>query len=125
MIGVVLWSDPEGKSAVFWCEDQGDLAYFERQDAGYVGGSLFVAGDMVQFDVTYDGKMRRAVDPHLLQEKVCQSLPSRLRQTAQAQQKPQPTPPEKVASQSNCAKVIPFEGRRAMSARSGMRALNA
>lgn len=120
MIGVVLWSDPDGKSAVFWCEDQGDLAYYERKDEILVSGSLFVAGDMVQFDVRYDGKMRRADDPRLLQEQVCQSLPSRLRQTAQAQPAPAPEP-----AQPGSAKVIAFEGRKAVGGQRRLRALKA
>lgn len=122
MIGVVLWSDPDGKSAVFWCEDQGDLAYFERQDEGYVAGSLYVAGDMVEFDVHYDGKMRRAVDPQLLHEKVCQNLPSRLRQTAQSQADAKQ---QAAAAQTGSAKVVPFEGRKAKSAPKVFRALKA
>lgn len=118
MIGVVLWSDPEGKSAVFWCEDQGDLAYYERKDDVFVGGSLFVAGDMVQFDVRYDGKMRRADNPGLLQEQVCQSLPSRLRQAAQPAPAPEPVTP-------GSAKVIAFEGRKAVGGQQRLRARKA
>lgn len=123
MIGVVLWSDPDGESAVFWCEDQGDLAYYERTGDAFVSGSLFVAGDMVQFDIRYDGKMRRAVEPRLLQEQVCQSLPSRLRQTAQAQ--PDTSSPPAQQATGQCAKVVPFEGRRAASARPQLHAVKA
>ncbi|WP_299876078.1 hypothetical protein [uncultured Sulfitobacter sp.] len=123
MIGVVLWSDPDGNSAVFWCEDQGDLAYFERTGDVFVGGSLFVAGDMVQFDIRYDGKMRCAIEPRLLQEQVCQSLPSRLRQTAQAQ--PSQTTGTTGQATGRSAKVVPFEGRRATAAKPQLHAVKA
>lgn len=120
MIGVVLWSDPDGKSAVFWCEDQDDLAYFERVGEAFVSGPLFVAGDMVQFDIRYDGKLRCAVAPRLLQEQVCQSLPSRLRQTAQAQPPQAPLPETR-----QCAKVVPIGGARSLDADRELQAVKA
>ena len=83
MIGVVLWSDADGKSAVFWCEDQGDLAYYERKEEPSVSGRLFAVGDMVAFGLTHEGRLRRAQDPQLLVSRVGQDLPSKLRQTAQ------------------------------------------
>ena len=61
MYGVVLWSDPEVRRAVIWCEDQGRLAYYEapeRQPAQ--GDPFFIAGDYVEFDVTSDANLRRA-----------------------------------------------------------------
>lgn len=80
MIGIVLWSDPDDCKAVFWCEDQGDLAYFEGNDTG-VGPDLH-AGDMVQFDVSAQASMRIAHTPRLLQEQVHVDLPETLRKTA-------------------------------------------
>lgn len=82
MIGVVLWSDQTDRKAVFWCEDQGDLAYYECPSAKDDGYSFFDAGDMVQFDVSTDRRFRRAHNPTLVQESACVGLPDRLRQNA-------------------------------------------
>lgn len=54
MIGIVLWSDPVVAKAVFWCEDQGDLAYFRSKDPQNSPASALTAGDMVCFDVSTD-----------------------------------------------------------------------
>jgi len=97
MIGIVLWSDPEDQKAVFWCEDQGDLAYFEGGGtAGDLPASLH-AGDMVQFGVTARKNMRLAHDPQVLQEQACAGLPQTLRNAA-------PSSPTDAAS----ARIIPF-----------------
>ena len=48
MYGVILWSDPEGGQAVIWCEDRGDLAYYEAPERPDHGGyGFFDAGDYV------------------------------------------------------------------------------
>ncbi|WP_370401285.1 hypothetical protein [Sulfitobacter sp. JB4-11] len=109
MIGVVLWSDPDGKSAVFWCEDQGDLAYFEQTEEPHVGGRLFVAGDMLSFDVAYEGRMRRASNPQVLVQHVGKSLPAQLRQTAKKVQ----TSPSQAANTSRCANIVALDTHRA------------
>ncbi len=82
MIGVVLWSDQTDRKAVFWCEDQGDLAYYESPSVQEDGYSFFDAGDMVQFEITTDRRMRRAHNPRLVQESACVGLPESLRQDA-------------------------------------------
>ena len=67
MIGVVLWSDPLAGKAVFWCEDQGDLAYFDGLNEDTDIKKAFAAGDMVSFDVRRDRefrRLRRAVRKH-------------------------------------------------------------
>lgn len=85
MIGIVLWSDPDDRKAVFWCEDQGDLAYFDTPDPDLEGGGGFLAGDMVQFDVTIDHRVRKAHSPRLLHESVCTDLPATLKRSAAPQ----------------------------------------
>ncbi len=55
MFGVILWSDPVKGSAVIWCEDQGDLAYFDPSYKQAVGATPIVpkryqSGDLVQFE---------------------------------------------------------------------------
>ena len=76
MIGVVIWSDHHDRKAVFWCEDQGDLAFYEAAEGEEAG---FDAGDMVQFEVTIDARFRRAHNPTLLLGKACATLPAALR----------------------------------------------
>ena len=94
MFGVVLWSDPSDRKAVFWCEDQGDLAYYECPAVDDAGYTFFDAGDMVRFDVTMDQKLRRAHNPSLVQEHACVGLPDRLR--LDAAQESEPAPSDKI-----------------------------
>jgi len=61
MYGVVLWSEPYVKKAVIWCEDQGNLAYYDAGDTlCEPSHSFFEAGDYVEFDVSMDRDLRRA-----------------------------------------------------------------
>ncbi len=99
MIGVVLWSDQTDRKAVFWCEDQGDLAYYESPSLKEDGYSFFDAGDMVQFEVSTDRRIRRAHNPTLVQEHACVGLPERLRQDA-------------GADGATSGKIVPFTGQR-------------
>lgn len=88
MIGVVLWSDPQDRNAVFWCEDQGDLAYYTASPDSTDHHGLFNAGDMVEFDVIVERQYRKACNPHLIREKACQGLETHLRSTAQRLSEP-------------------------------------
>ena len=94
MIGIVLWSDPASRKAVFWCEDQGDLAYFEDSEDG---PDFFDAGDMVRFEVTTERRLRRAHAPTIVQPRVCTDLPEKLRRNGE---------PERTT-----ARIIPFTPR--------------
>ena len=85
MIGVVLWSDPVEGKAVFWCEDQGDLAYYEAPSSFGPDNGIFDAGDMVQFTVSLQSRQRLAHDPKLVLEKACADLPDTLRNSAAGQ----------------------------------------
>jgi len=61
MFGVILWSNSTDRKAVIWCEDQGDLAYYEEnQQNSEAHSAFFDAGDYVEFDVTVDENLRRA-----------------------------------------------------------------
>ncbi|MBT9382408.1 hypothetical protein KM176_00915 [Pseudooceanicola sp. CBS1P-1] len=56
MLGIVLWVAEESRTAVVWCEDQGDLVNLELcREATGTGQSLvrggLGAGDLVQFDL--------------------------------------------------------------------------
>lgn len=102
MIGVVLWSDVTDGKAVFWCEDQGDLAYFEGNCATNGAHASFDAGDMVQFDVSCDARVRKAHNARLVQGQACVGLPETLRSTGAAI----PVPAEPAGGRS--AQIIPF-----------------
>lgn len=57
MFGVILWSDNRSGSAVIWCEDRAELAYYETKTQVAVGqtpsaAACFDAGDLVQFDLS-------------------------------------------------------------------------
>jgi len=60
MLGVVLWSDRPGVRAVIWCEDHGQLAYFDRRSDPPGGARDVRAGDLVQFKVVRSGALRKA-----------------------------------------------------------------
>jgi hypothetical protein len=98
MFGVVLWSDAEDGKAVFWCEDQGDLAYFETSNGPIVDDMPFDAGDMVQFDVSVEQRLRRASNARLVQGKAYSGLPEQLRQNAH----------DDLEKTQGIAKVIPL-----------------
>jgi len=79
MYGVVLWSDVSENKAVFWCEDQGDLAFFHAcPEIDGAQCTEFDAGDLVQFDIYLDRKMRKALNPRVIREKARTDLPHRL-----------------------------------------------
>lgn len=85
MIGVVLWSDPAAGKAVFWCEDQADLAYFDASDpvSSVTSDDALTlgVGDMVQFDVCLDRQLRRAKSPKMIEQSACASLVDDLRKS--------------------------------------------
>src|SRR6056297_2733683 len=65
MYGVVLWKDIEGSRAVIWCEDHGDLAFLSAEEGMHSGADLD-AGDLIHFDVMWDGALRRANNAKLV-----------------------------------------------------------
>ena len=110
MIGVVLWSDNKAGKAVFWCEDHGDLAYYE-EPALPEGGAFFDTGDMVQFDISVHRRLRIADNPRLIEGKVSASLAEALRREGRAGSSDEENAAPKVAT----AQIIPF-ARRALCA---------
>lgn len=76
MFGVVLWSDTQAKSAVIWCEDHGDLAFYKTSEP--VQAAQFDAGDWVQFDVALERQQRLAVNPRLVAEGLYPELADQL-----------------------------------------------
>ena len=99
MYGVVLWSDVSDKKAVFWCEDHGDLAYFGgSQDCQNI---TFDAGDLVEFDVTLNSKLRTASNPRVIREKLDVDLPAKLLGQGTSNTACQPS-----------AEIVPFQSRQ-------------
>jgi hypothetical protein len=83
MIGVVLWNDPGTGKAVFWCEDHGDLAYFEPEIPTPERDHALSAGDMIHFDVSPHADHRRAYNPRLVRSRACKGIQRHLRQAAE------------------------------------------
>ncbi len=66
MFGVVLWHCAQRENAVIWCEDQGELAYYEITQNGADDGTRIAdlsVGDLWQFEVEACGGRRRVKQP--------------------------------------------------------------
>ncbi len=72
MFGVVLWCSSADQKAVVWCEDHGDLAFFDQsvdtRDSATSSNVNFDAGDLICFDLSEDGQMRQVMNPRLVAE---------------------------------------------------------
>ena len=68
MYGVVLWSDKDDSRAVIWCEDHGDLAYYNGCGESAFDGFSLDAGDLITFTVNEGRDMRLATNPRLIAE---------------------------------------------------------
>ncbi|PYC48461.1 hypothetical protein DI396_05660 [Litorivita pollutaquae] len=72
MFGVVLWSDTQDQKAVIWCEDHGDLAFYnagqETDAQSCFDGCSLDAGDLVQFEIDTAEATRIARNPRLIAE---------------------------------------------------------
>ena len=69
MMGVILWKNTNDGSAVIWCEDHGDLAYFDRPPDAMDAPWTLQAGDLVTFQLDAGSGIRRCrhlrfVDAH-------------------------------------------------------------
>ena len=74
MLGVVLWSDAAERKAVIWCEDHGELAFFNASDTVLNSDDFFDAGDLIQFEMKVKNSARRACNARLLVENCASSL---------------------------------------------------
>lgn len=82
MIGLVIWSDEAEKKAVFWCEDHGDLAYYNAELDNRRFPPHLRPGDMVRFDVNCVQNIRRAQNAELVSRRTCTGIQDELRQRA-------------------------------------------
>lgn len=78
MLGVVIWSNPQERKAVIWCEDHGDLAYFNDESL-LLGEIDLDAGDLVDFEMTTERDLRRVHNPRLVSERAFSGLDTSLR----------------------------------------------
>lgn len=60
MLGVILWSDPETRKAVIWCEDHGQLAFYHPDPAQVRVAEELAVGDLVKFELRQDSNLRYA-----------------------------------------------------------------
>ncbi|OWU83508.1 hypothetical protein ATO6_18290 [Oceanicola sp. 22II-s10i] len=111
MFGVVLWSDRRDDRAVIWCEDHGDLAYFNAREDALDATPELDPGDLVQFDVTETGRLRRARNPRLVAEDQYPTLAGDLKTLRQGPGiRTEPTP-QPESPRAERAIVLPFSGR--------------
>ena len=68
MFGVVLWSSKDDHKAVIWCEDHGDLAFYNGGGNSVFDGDGLDAGDLIRFNLSEGRDMRVATDPQLIAE---------------------------------------------------------
>ncbi|MFD1342472.1 hypothetical protein ACFQ4E_08590 [Litorisediminicola beolgyonensis] len=80
---MVIWWDSAKALAVIWCEDHGDLAYFNGQP-GDLESQTFEAGDLVSFDDRRTGGLRRAINPRRVVAGTFCDLPQKLRSAPSA-----------------------------------------
>ncbi len=105
MLGVVLWSNTNDNKAVIWCEDHGDLAYFNGTPEDHDALLGFDAGDLVQFDLREEQRQRYARNPRRVGQGAYSGIQESLSDTQ---------PIEEAVSCSNTntsylsAQVIPF-----------------
>ena len=116
MLGVVLWRDEAEGKAVFWCEDQGDLAYFDgnsvpSSDDNTQVGYLNV-GDVVRFDVTFENRLRRANAPSIVEQHACASLADDLRNSGLSDQPQTNEVAEVVRFQPRSEQVLSLQPKR-------------
>lgn len=100
MIGVILWCDPNDQKAVIWCEDQGDLAFLSRHDAGHLPDNFIDVGDVVEFDVVANCSLRLARGVRVVECATRPDLPANLQNMTPSNHR------ESIANKT--AEIIPF-----------------
>lgn len=106
MFGVILWSDRESGKAVIWCEDHGDLAFFRETEPGTE--VLLAAGDLVEFDETFDRQFRFAKNLKVVSDSFSSGLADALAYSAE---KPVLLP-DIGECENGTAQVIAFDPQR-------------
>ncbi|MGR3454544.1 hypothetical protein [Pseudooceanicola sp.] len=105
MFGVVLWSDGRAHKAVIWCEDHGELAYFDAAEHPGAVDLDMEPGDLVRFEVTRCDRLRRVRNPRLVAEQQYPSLAVDLKAARPAAPATRAEAPE---DRARSAVIIPF-----------------
>lgn len=103
MFGAVLWSDRSKNRALIWCEDHGNLAYFDGRDACAQSCSDFEEGDLVTFKVHDGNGMRVASDVQVVSSEEYPFLAHGLRDAAPPDDLPVPE-----TARNPDRKIVPF-----------------
>jgi hypothetical protein len=111
MYGVVLWSDSRQNRAVIWCEDHGDLAYYEGNAPE--GGQFpeLDPGDLVRFEVREGRRMRTVSNPHVVAGDQYPTLAGDLARAGARQAMPNPRGTAKISKRRSKSKIIPLTQR--------------
>lgn len=109
MFGIVLWSASDNGKAVVWCEDQGDLAFFNAETEGKSALDLdFVQGDLLQFDIAEDRHIRVVRNARRIAQNHSPFLARRLKELAlKPQSLSEPQPPHQPCMRKGDT-VVPF-----------------
>lgn len=111
MYGVVLWSDPRQNRAVIWCEDHGDLAYYEGGMPEVRPGPELDPGDLVRFDVSEGKRMRIVSNPQVVASDQYPSLAGDLRREGARLTTGLPQAPAQTRAEGH-SKIVPLAPRR-------------
>jgi hypothetical protein len=106
MHGVVLWSDRRQNRAVIWCEDHGDLAYYDGDMPEGESSAWLDPGDLVRFDVQEGQRMRLVNNPSVVASDQYPTLAGDVRREGARHRM---TLPQAAAAGS---KIIPMAPRR-------------
>ncbi len=101
MFGVILWSDTKSGKAVIWCEDHGDLAFYNEEAADL--DLTLDPGDWVQFDLRTERNLRIARNPRLVAQQVCKDLAETLGSLSL-----DPEMRDECPGSARTAQIIPF-----------------
>ncbi|WP_204114022.1 hypothetical protein [Shimia biformata] len=108
MFGVVLWSDNLDNKAVIWCEDHGDLAFFNGGNDMPSSLPDLDPGDLVQFELSQDRNLRYARNPVRVAEGAYDTLPD----TLSAQHNAVRVKPRRPVPDMSEASILPFPKQR-------------
>lgn len=81
--GVVLWSDKNDRTAIIWCDDHGDLAFYRDTETAGDAKAMPEVGDLVCFDIEDRGALRYARDLKAVNEGRFPDIAERLTHAAE------------------------------------------
>ena len=114
MLGVVLWSDTNDNKAVIWCEDHGDLAFFNGGSEQPDALSGLDAGDLVQFDLSEERHQRFARNPRPVMHGAYAGLPDTLCDAqASGPEKARTASRDPIRRTMSSGDIIPFAAAKA------------